>query len=127
MLSNLKHEAVATILGLESIQDRRQMIFELHVDNGADDLTDLTRCTNGFPHRCCRGLGLRCCLRRRGRLGQGRLLRRSLCCCSGLGGRLCGGRSLLRGRCFRHLFYPFRPFRLRMVLRKASGLQPSCA
>ncbi len=40
MLSDLKHQAVALILGIQRVEDRRQMILELHVDDGADDLRD---------------------------------------------------------------------------------------
>jgi hypothetical protein len=38
MLSNLEHQAIALVLGLERIEDRGKMPLELHVDNGADNL-----------------------------------------------------------------------------------------
>ena len=41
MLRDFEHQAVAAVLGLERVQDRRQIAFELHVDDGADDLGDL--------------------------------------------------------------------------------------
>ena len=44
MLSDLEHQAVAAIRGLERVQDRRQVILELHVDDGADDLRDFSDC-----------------------------------------------------------------------------------
>ena len=49
MLSDLEHQAVAAILGLERVQDRRQVILELHVDDGADDLRDFSDCV-GCSH-----------------------------------------------------------------------------
>ena len=44
MLCHLEHEALAAVLGLERVQDRRQMVLELHVDDGADDLGDFSDC-----------------------------------------------------------------------------------
>ena len=44
MLGDFEHQAVAAVLGLERVQDRRQMVLELHVDDGADDLGDLSDC-----------------------------------------------------------------------------------
>ena len=41
MLGDFEHQAVAAVLGLERVQDRRQVALELHVDDGADDLGDL--------------------------------------------------------------------------------------
>ncbi len=40
MLRDLEHQAVAVVLGLERVQDLRQVAVELHVDDGADDLGD---------------------------------------------------------------------------------------
>ena len=40
MLGDLEHEAVAVVLGLQRVQDLRQLFLELHVDDGADDLGD---------------------------------------------------------------------------------------
>ena len=40
MLRDFEHQAVVAVLGLERIQDRRQMVVELHVDDGPDDLRD---------------------------------------------------------------------------------------
>ncbi len=42
MLGDLEHEAIAAVLGLQRIENRRQMAFELHVDDGAHDLGDAT-------------------------------------------------------------------------------------
>ena len=51
VLRDLEHQAVALVLGLERVQDRRQVPFELHVDDGADDLGDASDC--GFwPWLC---------------------------------------------------------------------------
>ena len=44
MLGDFEHQAVAAVVGLERVQDRRQVILELHVDDGADDLGDLSDC-----------------------------------------------------------------------------------
>ena len=40
MLGDFEHQAVALVVGLQRVQDRRQMAVELHVDDGADDLGD---------------------------------------------------------------------------------------
>ena len=40
MLRDLEHQTVAAILRLKRVQDGRQMSFELHVDDRADDLGD---------------------------------------------------------------------------------------
>ena len=50
VLGDLEHQAVAAVLGLERVQDRRQMILELHVDDGADDLGDLSDCVGRGGH-----------------------------------------------------------------------------
>ena len=42
MLRDLEHEARAVVLGLERIEDGRQLIVELHVDDGARHLADAT-------------------------------------------------------------------------------------
>ena len=42
MLRDLEHQAVALVLGLQRVEDRRQMVLELHVDDGADDLGDVS-------------------------------------------------------------------------------------
>jgi len=42
MLGNLEHQAVAAVGGLERIEDRRQVLVELDVDHGADDLGDVS-------------------------------------------------------------------------------------
>ncbi len=44
MLGDFEHQAIAAVLGFERVQDRRQFAFELHVDDGADDLGDFTDC-----------------------------------------------------------------------------------
>ena len=38
MLGDFEHQAVAAVLGLQRVQDRRQVAVEMHVDDGADDL-----------------------------------------------------------------------------------------
>ena len=43
MLRHFEHQAVAAIVGLERIQDLRQIAVELHVDDGAHDLADAAR------------------------------------------------------------------------------------
>ena len=40
MLGDLEHQALALVLGLQRVEDRRQVAVELHVDDGADDLGD---------------------------------------------------------------------------------------
>ena len=40
MLGDFEHQPAALIVGLQRVQDWRQMAVELHVDNGADDLGD---------------------------------------------------------------------------------------
>ena len=42
VLGDLEHEALAVVLGLERVQDRRQVAVELHVDDGAHHLADTT-------------------------------------------------------------------------------------
>jgi peptide chain release factor 1 len=42
LLRHFEHQAVALVLGFERIQNRRQLAFEVHVDDGADDLGDTT-------------------------------------------------------------------------------------
>ena len=42
MLGNFEHQALALVLGLQRVQDRRQVALELHVDDGADDLGDVS-------------------------------------------------------------------------------------
>ena len=43
MLRDFEHEALAAVVGLERVQDRRQVIVERNVDDGADDLADACR------------------------------------------------------------------------------------
>src|SRR5690606_33299465 len=43
MLRHLEHKAVAMIVRLKRVENRRQMLLELHVDDGADDLPDNAR------------------------------------------------------------------------------------
>src|SRR5262245_23684303 len=40
VLGDFQHQPVALVLGLQRIEDRRQVTVELHVDDGADDLGD---------------------------------------------------------------------------------------
>ena len=44
MLGDFEHQAVALVRGLQRVEDRRQVIVELHVDDGADDLGDMSDC-----------------------------------------------------------------------------------
>src|SRR6202163_58709 len=50
MLRDLEHQAVAAVLRLERVQNGRQMAFELHVDDGADDLRDASGLVGGCSH-----------------------------------------------------------------------------
>ena len=43
LLRHLEDEAVALVVGLERVEDLRQVAVELHVDDGADDLGDAAR------------------------------------------------------------------------------------
>ena len=49
VLGDLEDEALAVIIGFERVQDLRQMVLELHVDDGADDLGDLADCCGHCP------------------------------------------------------------------------------
>ena len=40
MLRHFEHQALALVLGVQRVQDRRQLAVELHVDDGAHDLGD---------------------------------------------------------------------------------------
>ena len=51
MLRDLEHQAVAAVLGLDRVQNGRQMAFELHVDDGADDLRDASGLIGGCSHK----------------------------------------------------------------------------
>jgi hypothetical protein len=47
MLRDFEHQPVTGVRGLQRVENGRQMTFELHVDDGADDLgyaTDLIGC-----------------------------------------------------------------------------------
>ncbi len=50
MLGDFEHQPVVAVLGFERVQDRRQIAFELHVDDGADDLGDLAGCVLRCGH-----------------------------------------------------------------------------
>ena len=50
MLRDLEHQAIAAVLGLERVQNGRQVSFELHVDDGADDLRDASGLVGGCSH-----------------------------------------------------------------------------
>ena len=63
MLCHFEHQAVAAIFGLKRVQDRRQVVFKLHVDDGADDLCDFSDCV-GCSHVVPR-YGIRAPRRRR--------------------------------------------------------------
>ncbi len=40
MLGDFEHQAIALVVGLQRVENRRQMTVEVHVDDGADDLGD---------------------------------------------------------------------------------------
>ncbi len=42
MLRDFQHQPVALVAGFERVQNRRQMVLELHVDDGADNLSDFS-------------------------------------------------------------------------------------
>jgi hypothetical protein len=44
VLGDLEHQTIALILGFERVENRRQAPLELHVDDGADDLGDMSDC-----------------------------------------------------------------------------------
>ncbi len=54
MLGDLEHQAVAVVLGLERVQDRRQLTVELHVDDGAHHLAHMAhRASLAATFACC--------------------------------------------------------------------------
>ena len=42
LLGDFEHQAMALVRGFQRIEDRRQVFVELHVDDGADDLGDVS-------------------------------------------------------------------------------------
>ena len=54
MLGDFEHQAVALVLGFQRVEDRRQVIVEMHVDDGADDLGDVSDCV-GHDGPCVYG------------------------------------------------------------------------
>ena len=50
MLGDFEHQAVAAVLGLDRVQNGRQVTLELHVDDGADDLRDASGLVGGCSH-----------------------------------------------------------------------------
>ena len=42
LLRDFQHQAVALVGGLQSVEDRRQVFVEMHVDDSADDLGDVS-------------------------------------------------------------------------------------
>ena len=42
LLGDFEDQAVALVGGLERVQNRRQILVEVHVDDGADDLGDMS-------------------------------------------------------------------------------------
>ena len=42
MLGDFEHEALSAVRGVKRIQNFRHMAFEMHVNDGADDLCDFT-------------------------------------------------------------------------------------
>ena len=49
MLGDLENHPVPAVLCLKRVQDRRQVILELHVDDSANDLRDFSDCV-GCSH-----------------------------------------------------------------------------
>ncbi len=53
VLRHFEHQTVVAVLGLERVENRRQVIFELDVDDGANHLRDVTNglgfVSHGFP------------------------------------------------------------------------------
>ena len=47
MLGDFEHQTMALVLRFQGIEDRGQMILEVHVDHGADDLGDAS---DGLGH-----------------------------------------------------------------------------
>ena len=41
VLRDLEHQPIAVVVGLQRVQNRRQVVLELHVHDGADNLSDL--------------------------------------------------------------------------------------
>jgi len=50
VLCHLKDQAVALVVGFQRVQNRRQVVVELDVHNGPDDLSDFAFCI-GCPWR----------------------------------------------------------------------------
>ena len=42
MLSHFKNETVRGVLNLECVQDRREFTLKLHIDDGSNDLRNLS-------------------------------------------------------------------------------------
>ena len=53
MLRDLEHQAAAVVVGLQRVQDRRQVVGELHVHDGADHLRDAASGTQLRPSYAC--------------------------------------------------------------------------
>src|SRR5262249_25415967 len=51
VLGHFEQQPGALVLGLERIEDRRQVALELHVDDGADDLSDVSDLVGWRGHR----------------------------------------------------------------------------
>ena len=50
MLRHFEHQAVVAVLGFDGVENSRQVAFELHVDDGADDLRDASGLIGGGCH-----------------------------------------------------------------------------
>jgi hypothetical protein len=50
MLRHFEHQAIAAVRGFKRVQDCGQFTIELHVDDGADDLGDLSDCVGWGGH-----------------------------------------------------------------------------
>ena len=53
MLGDFEHQAIAVIVRLQRIENRGQISLELHIDDGADDLGDVS---DFFRHSCPLGV-----------------------------------------------------------------------
>ena len=49
LLRDFEHEAIALVGGLQRVEDRRQLAFEMDVDDGADDLGDVSDIRHHVP------------------------------------------------------------------------------
>src|SRR5690606_8891832 len=61
MLCNFKNQTAAEVVGFQRVEDQRKLtVFELYVDNSADDLSDLAYCASLCSLWSCVGLSGGC-------------------------------------------------------------------